>query len=110
MCRAFAASLFLMLAGCNTAKLTPRSDEDASCGVLVEYPCKAEAPTAEGCTANPATTDPLEARIAPDASYAGGCILVVPQLAPDEQGECAIEGTCRCLTDAGAPHWYCTPP
>jgi len=104
----FAASLFM--AGCNTASLTPRSDQDASCPLLVQAPCKAAAPSTGVCVADPASKDPLEARIANDAGYAVGCLLYVPELPPDDQGQCTIDGTCRCDADGGAPRFTCTPP
>lgn len=102
---------FALMLGCNTAKLTPRSDTDASCDPVVEYPCKAEPLGSAACTPNAASSDPLEARLAPDASYASGCTILVPSPAPDDFGQCTVLGSCRCTSpEAGAPSWICTPP
>jgi len=105
------ALLVLAAAGCNTAKLTPRSDIDASCAPVAEYPCKPAELGGPGCTPNAASSDPLEQRLDVDASYPSGCTVIVPKPVPDDFGECTIEGSCRCTSpEAGAPSWICTPP
>jgi hypothetical protein len=104
--------LLALTFGCNTAKLTPQTEKDASCPIQIEYPCKAGAPGSGGCTADPASTDPLESAIAPDASYPSGCTVFVPNPTPDETGNCIINGSCRCTTPDGGttPKWTCSPP
>jgi hypothetical protein len=108
----FATALLLMFAiGCNTASLTPRSGDDASCPLQIEYPCKVQPPGNGGCAANPQSSDPVEARIAADASYPIGCTVIVPDPVPDESGGCAVKGSCECdAPDASTPRWTCTPP
>ena len=108
---AVSAGAFLFVTGCNTAKLTPQDAGDASCANLLEYPCKAGPAGSAGCQPNAAASDPLEARIDQDASYPNGCTVIIPELVPDESGQCIIKGSCNCEAsdagDAGPPTWVC---
>ena len=113
--RAAPITLFFawILTGCSTAHFTPADPQDAGCQPIIEYPCKplpaGSAAHSDACDSNPSASGRLEKQIPVDASYPYACTIIVPDVTPDEAGNCIFDGTCRCVEQSdGGLGWTCT--
>jgi hypothetical protein len=102
-------ALVAFVAGCNQAPFRPLQNYDAACPVQLEYPCTAGPPAEQGCVPDPSSGAKLEKQVPLDASYPYGCTVILPDPTPDETGQCAIRGTCRCDLVDGGLAFACRP-
>jgi hypothetical protein len=94
--------------GCNSAKLT-NATGDAGCNApVLEYPCVLKAAGTPGCNGDVTSTAAFGRDVYLDGSAPVTCTVIVNDLVPDEDGQCAQLGTCACdSTDAGVYGWAC---